>query len=104
MRHVEYCCFPRVRADQHVRVGATRDLSASGLCLRAEQAEPRGALLRVTVRGIDGRPEREAIARVVWQAPASDGMHWLGLALIAAPPGLPLRIREPAPAASFRTA
>lgn len=93
VRHVEYCRFPRVCADQRLRVGFTRDLSPSGLCLRVDAAEPVGALLRITLRGIDGRPEREAIARVAWRAEAEDGSFWMGLAVVEASPGEPLRVR-----------
>jgi len=93
VRHVEYCRFPRVCADQRLRVGFTRDLSASGLCLRAEGPEPAGALLRVALRRIDGRREREGIARVAWSRPVGDGTYWLGLALLESDPSRPIRIR-----------
>jgi len=93
VRHVDYCRFPRVCADQRSRVGFTRDVSANGLCLRTDCPEPLGSLLRVTLRGIDGAPTHEAIARVAWSRPTVDGSHWLGLALLAAVPNQPLRIR-----------
>ncbi len=92
VRNVEFCRFPRICADQRLRLGFTRDVSESGLCLRAESAEPRGALLRVMLRNIDGEPLREAIARVVWTAPAGSGGHWMGLALEAGR-RQPIRIR-----------
>ncbi len=88
VRRVEYCRFPRVRADQRLRIGATRDLSASGLCLRAEEAEPVGALLRIALCALDGHAGPEAIARVAWTAPVGDGSHWVGLAVVAAPRGM----------------
>lgn len=93
VRRVDYCRFPRVCADQHVRTAFTRDVSPAGLCLRADSPEPVGSLLRLTVCGIDGRPSREAIGRVAWTRPTLDGVHWLGLNLIDALPGQPLRIR-----------
>lgn len=82
VRHVEYTPFPRVYARQRGRLAFTRDLSASGLCLRADAPEPVGALLRVSVRGVDGRPVRTAVARVVWTRPTVDGAHWLGLSIV----------------------
>lgn len=91
VRHVEYCRFPRVCANQRVRVGVTRDVSPSGMCLRVPEGEPVGALLRVALRGVDGRIEREAIARVAWSRPAEGGDLWLGLELVEAKPR-PLRI------------
>jgi hypothetical protein len=82
VRHVEYTPFPRVSADQRGRLGFTRDVSPSGLCLRVEAPERVGALLRVAVRGVDGRPARVAIARVAWTSQAADGAFWLGLQIV----------------------
>lgn len=93
VRDVEYCRFPRVCADQRPRIGFTRDVSPSGLCLRVDVAEPVGSLLRVAVRGIDGAARREAIARVVWSRPTADGGHWMGLALVEAGAAQAVRIR-----------
>jgi hypothetical protein len=91
VRQVDYCRFPRVCA-QKPRTGFTRDMSDSGLCLRTDVAEPVGALLRVVVRGLRGRPAREAIARVAWTAPAEGDEHLLGLRLLEVKPNEPLRI------------
>lgn len=93
VRSVDYCRFPRVCADQRLRLGFTRNVSASGLCLRVEAPEPIGALLRIVQRGIDGRMERERIGRVAWSRPAEVGGHWVGISLIAASPSQPLRLR-----------
>lgn len=93
VRRVDYCRFPRVCAEQRARTGFTRDLSPAGLCLRTERVEPVGSLLRLTVRTLDGLPSREAIGRVAWTRPTLDGVHWMGLELIDAIPGRPLRIR-----------
>jgi hypothetical protein len=82
VRHVEYTPFPRVAVHQRGRVAFTRDVSASGLCLRVDAPEPVGSLLRVAVRGVDGRPARVAVARVVWTRPTVDGAHWLGLSIV----------------------
>jgi len=82
VRHVEYTPFPRVAVHQRGRLAFTRDVSASGLCLRAEAPEPVGSLLRVAVRGVDGRPARVAVARVVWTRPTVDGAHWVGLSIV----------------------
>lgn len=93
VRDVEYCRFPRVCADQRPRIGFTRDVSSSGLCLRADVPEPVGSLLRVAVRGIDGAARREGIARVVWTKPTFDGGHWMGLALVEPGAAQAVRIR-----------
>lgn len=92
LRGVEYCRFPRICADQRPRLAFTRDLSDSGLCLHVEQPEPEGALLRVVIRGVDGEPVKEAIARTVWSRPADDGGHWMGL-FLEADRRSPIRIR-----------
>ena len=62
-------------ADQRLRVGFTRDVSGSGLCLRTEQPEPIGALVRLMLRGVDGEPEPDALARVAWSYPSDGGSH-----------------------------
>ncbi len=82
MRRVEYSPFPRVAANQCERTGFTRDVSPSGLCLRADAAEPTGSLLRLVVRDVDGRPTLETLARVAWRRAEPDGAWWLGLALL----------------------
>jgi hypothetical protein len=82
VRHVEYTPFPRVSAHRRGRLGFTRDVSHSGLCLRVETPETAGALLRVTVRGVDGRPARLAVARVVWTSATVDGAWWVGLQIV----------------------
>lgn len=74
--------FPRGRAADGRAMGFTRDLSPSGLCLRVERPEPKGALLRIIVRGIDGRPALDSIARVMHCRPDAGGRHALGLALL----------------------
>ena len=94
VRHVEYCSFPRARSDQRLRVGFTRDLSASGMCLRVDTPERVGSLLRVTLRAVDGRPARESIARIAWASPTSDGGHWIGLSLIAPGRRHPIAVRR----------
>lgn len=87
VRRVDYAPFPRVTAGQRPRVGFTRDLSASGLCLRSETSERIGSLLRIVVRSLDGRPARESIGRVAWSSSTADGAFWLGLSLIEDKPG-----------------
>lgn len=94
VRNVEYCRFPRVCADQRPRLGFTRDVSSSGLCLRTDVPEPVGSLLRVVVRGIDGDPRRESIARVVWIEPTLDGGYWMGLALVESGAAQAVRVRS----------
>jgi len=98
VRHVEYTPFPRVAANQRGRLAFTRDVSASGLCLRADEAEPVGSLLRVAVRGVDGRAARVAVARVVWTRPTPDGAHWVGLSIVEECARRALRAARPASA------
>lgn len=81
-RLVEYAPVPRINAEQRPRVAITRDLSASGLCLAANGAEPIGSLLRVVVRTVDGRPAVDALARVAWCAGNDDGLWTIGLTLV----------------------
>jgi len=104
VRHVEYTPFPRVSASQRGRLGFTRDVSASGLCLRADAPEPVGALLRVAVRGVDGSTTRLAVARVVWTRPTADGAHWIGLSVVEECGRRPLRAvhRRASPGAALR--
>jgi hypothetical protein len=82
VRLVEYAPFPRVRADQHRRVGFTRDLSAAGMCLATVEAAPVGSLLHVVVRCADGRPTLDSLARAVWTRRLPDGEYLVGLALL----------------------
>lgn len=93
VRHVVYRPFPRVSSEPGERVGFTRDLSRSGLCMRADAPEPVGSLLRVTVRSVEGKPRVEAIARVRWAQRTVDGACWLGLAFLEECRPGPLRVR-----------
>ena len=79
VRIVEYSRFPRGAPEPGLRYGFTRDFSASGMCVGVDEGEPAGALLRITLRDIDGRPARNAIERVVWCSETRDGRYWLGL-------------------------
>ncbi len=83
LRIVEYTRFPRDAADQRQRLGFTRDLSVSGMCLGVDDAEPIGSLLRVTVCGLNGRPAPARVERVIWCSAERDGRYWLGLELLS---------------------
>ncbi len=78
---VEYAPFPRL-GDQRGRVGFTRDVSESGMCLGVDAPEQAGTLLRVVVRNVDGRTTLDSLARVTWSRSARDGRWWLGLSLL----------------------
>ena len=93
VRHVEYYPYPRARSDQGLRIGFTRDLSPSGMCVRVDTPERVGSLLRVTLREVDGRPTLESIARIAWSAPSIDGGLWIGLTLVEASRPRPVRVR-----------
>lgn len=82
IRIVEYTPFPRAAA-QGPRIGFTRDVSPSGMCIGVDDPENVGSLLRVTLRDLDGSPSRPIVKRVVWCQPARDGRHWLGLEQLA---------------------
>jgi len=102
VRLVEFAPFPRERRDERWSLGFTLDQSAEGACLRTTDAAPVGSLLRVIVRGIDGRPTLDSIARVVWQARGSAGEVRMGIAVLAQRVRRPLRSpsgRKPAVAA-----
>jgi hypothetical protein len=81
---VEYTPFPRTSA-QGPRIGFTRDLSGSGMCIGCDRPEPVGALLRVMLRADDGHSGRPCIDRVVWCQPAGDGRFWIGLERVTSP-------------------
>lgn len=98
VRLVEFAPFPRVRREERWNVGFTLDLSTQGACLRAKAAEPIGSLLRVIVRGVDGRPTLDSIARVVWSASGKYGEYRLGLSMLAS------RTQRPRRAPSRKTA
>ena len=83
VRLVEFAPFPRVHRDERWQVGFTLDLSSQGACLRTKEAEPVGSLLRVIVRGVDGRPTLDSIARVVWCAHGRFGEVRMGVNLLA---------------------
>lgn len=82
IRIVEYSRFPRVAPHQRLRLGFTRDLSNSGMCLGVDRREPVGSLLRLCLRDIEGRSHEACVGRVVWTHAERDGRHWLGLALL----------------------
>lgn len=79
VRIVELAPFPRSDSHRTPRVGFTRDLSKSGMCIGVDEAEDVGSLLRVCLREIDGRPAQTAVHRVVWCSAERDGRFWLGL-------------------------
>jgi hypothetical protein len=99
VRLVEFAPFPRERRDEQWGVGFTLDLSSQGACLRTKEAAAVGSLLRVVVRGVDGRPTLDSIARVVWHARGSFGEVRMGVSMLASRTRRPLRARKPAEAA-----
>ncbi len=99
VRHVEYYPYPRARSDQCLRIGFTRDLSPSGMCVRVDTSERIGSLLRVILRDLDGRPGLESIARISWSSPSADGGHWIGLSLVEPGRARPISVRRESRAA-----
>jgi len=97
VRLVEFAPFPRARREERWHVGFTLDLSSKGACLRAKETEPVGSLLHVIVRGVDGRPTLDSIARIVWSANGRFGEVRMGLSMLAT------RSRRPRRVASRKT-
>ena len=104
IRIAEYTPFPRKTADQHPRLGFTRDVSPLGMCIGVDQPEAIGSLLRVDVHRLDGGSMGASVARVVWCAAARDGRHWLGLDLLCRTNGGQLETERLAAAARTKLA
>ena len=83
VRLLEYTPFPRERGSRQVGFGFTRDVSESGLCACVDSPVREGALIRVRLRDVTGRIEREAIARVAWSERPPNAHRRLGLQLQA---------------------
>jgi hypothetical protein len=79
VRIVEYTRFPRVGSEHGPRIGFTRNISTSGVCIGTDEPEAVGTLLRLSIRELDGRPSKPCIERVVWCSGADDGRYWIGL-------------------------
>jgi hypothetical protein len=88
VRSAEYTPFPRTSASQTPRRGFTRDVSPLGMCLEVDVPERIGTLLKIEVRGLDGRSIGATIGRVVWCSAARDGRSWIGLDLLCEPDGV----------------
>ena len=82
VRIVEYAEFPLRFSKRGLRVGFTRDISPSGLCLGADHPERVGAMLRLGIRALDGGPTDARIGRVAWTSDTLDGRHWIGIKLL----------------------
>jgi len=82
VRIVEYACFPRVAPNPRLRLGFTRDVSESGMCLGVDRRESVGSLLRLSLRDIEGRTQEACVGRVRWTSEERDGRYWLGLELL----------------------
>lgn len=93
VRLVEFCPFPRATVADGWRLGSTRNLSASGMCLEVEAPVPKDSLLRFTIRRIDGRPTLAGLARVAWCTEGPDGATRVGLEIPAASPRRLARVR-----------
>jgi len=82
VRIVEYSEFPRRDSDRGLRVGYTRNVSGSGVCLGVDHPESVGSLLRLGIRGFDGCRTDARIGRVAWTSVRDDGRHWMGIELL----------------------
>ena len=93
LRLVEFAPYPRVSLDQRPQVGLALNRSESGLCIATTEPGEIGSLLRIIVRGVDGRPVRDVLARVVWCNAEEDGRHRMGIALLREQRSFPMRVR-----------
>jgi hypothetical protein len=82
MRIAEYTPFPRFSRHQHRRLGFTSDTAEPVLRVTVRDPEKPGTLLRVVVRGIDGRPQLDTLARVAWCEEKANCHLSLGLAIL----------------------
>lgn len=84
VRIVEYSEFPRRVSEESLRLGFTRNISKSGVCLGVDRPEPVGSMLRLGIRDLDGGRVDARIGRVAWASAARDGRHWIGIELLTA--------------------
>ena len=82
MRIAEYTPFPRFSRHQRKRLGFTSDTTEPVLRVTVRDPEKPGTLLRVVVRGIDGRPQLDTLARVAWCEEKNSCHLSLGLAVL----------------------
>jgi hypothetical protein len=82
VRIVEYTAFPRRVSNSELRVGFTRDVSDSGVCLGVDHPEPVGSMLRLGIRTLDGGHTDARIGRVAWTSDGGDGRHWIGIEML----------------------
>jgi hypothetical protein len=82
MRIAEYAPFPRFSRHQRKRLGFTSDTAEPVLRVTVRDREKPGTLLRVVVRGIDGRPQLDTLARVAWCEEKGSCHLSLGLAVL----------------------
>lgn len=83
IRLAEYSPFPWTNTDQRRNEAVTLNISQTGICLRVGAAVEPGAMLRVIIRDLDGKPHRDTLARVAWCRDERNGDFVLGLALVA---------------------
>ena len=95
MRQIDYAPFPRTNCDQGPQGGLSLNESETGLCVAISQPEAIGSLLRVMIRGVDGRQTRDVVTRVVWCNPSDDGRYRAGLALLRESRPQMMKVREP---------
>lgn len=82
MRQIDYAPFPRTNCKRGPQGGLSLNESETGLCIAISRPEPVGSLLRVMIRGVDGRKVRDVVTRVVWCDRSDDGRYRAGLALL----------------------
>lgn len=94
LRLVEYSSFPRMDLDAGRQTGLALNESDSGICIAISTKQEIGSLLRVTVRGIDGRPARDVVARVVWCHDADEGRFRIGVEMLRENKPRMMRVRH----------
>jgi hypothetical protein len=94
LRLIDYSPFPRVDVDQGPRMGLSLNESDSGLCVAVDNSVKVGSLLRILIRGVDGRPARDVVTRVVWCKTDKDGRMRAGLAFLREGRASMLKVRR----------
>ena len=95
MRQIDYSHFPRMSCDGGPQGGLSLNESETGLCIAIPQPQPIGTLLRVMVRGVDGRKVRDVVTRVVWCDRSKDGRYRVGVEMLREGRAKMMRVRKP---------
>lgn len=82
LRLIDYSPYPRMDLEHGPKIGMSLNESDTGLCIVLGEEIEAGSMLRIVVRGVDGRPTHDMVTRVVWCKPNQDGRIRAGLAYL----------------------